>query len=92
MSSFWHEIEAVHPAPRRHKSAMKREHICPMLLIAVYRYHHDDAGLVPERPWGTVDAILDDGCVPIGRSARRVPFALLDRDGFLPAGVSPKEP
>jgi hypothetical protein len=69
---------------------MKRVHICAMLLIAVYRYHHDDA--LPERPWGTVDAILDDGRVPIVRSARRVPFELLDRDGFLPAGVSPKEP
>jgi hypothetical protein len=38
--------------------------------------------------WGTLEAILAGGFVPITRSARRVDPRLLEA-GFLPSGVSP---
>jgi len=63
-----------------------------MRKVPIYLFRGPEEMTDPERRWGTLDAIFRlDGCVPIGRSARRVDPDLLDEDGFLPYGLSPDD-
>lgn len=63
-----------------------------MPKVPIFLYTGPDGFLDPDRRWGTLDAIFAlDGCIPIGRSARRVDAELLGDDGFLPYGLAPDD-
>ena len=60
--------------------------------VPIFLYTGPDGALDPDRRWGTLEAIFAlDGCIPIGRSARRVDAELLGDDGFLPYGLAPDD-
>jgi len=59
--------------------------------VPVYLYRKEE-GHPPEAHWGTMTAIFAlEGCEPVTRSARLVDRKALDRQGFLPRGVSPDD-
>lgn len=60
--------------------------------VVVYRYKARWHAPEYLPRWGTWEAIGQlDGCIPIGTSARQVPAAEVDDDGFLPFGVNPED-